>query len=575
MEQTLIDFRTLPFYQERRFIPKDVDLQSPQCVQEICHALLTQDIHSPEDLEKWILARSELEAALDQEAAVLYIRMTCYTDHEDFAKAYKNFIENVAPVVKQAQHDLNVKALQQWALFPFPEQGYSVYQRAVQADVEIFRKENIALSTQVELLSQEYQSICGAMTVHFDGEEMTLPQMNRYLYEPDRQLRERAWKAVAQRRLQEKDRFNDVFQTMLKLRHQKARNAGFKKFTEYQFKAYHRFDYAPQQCKDYHCMVQKIVVPVWEKILLRRKSRMSLDSLRPWDTEVDPYHRPALKPFTEVSQLLEGVARIMGRIHDDFSRAFRMMIEQGLLDLSSRKGKAPGGYQQTLAESRKPFIFMNAVGLDGDVWTLLHEAGHSFHALACAHHELYPYRHAPMEFCEVASMSMELLGGTYLSEFYKDADQQRAHQKHLESIVYVLLWVATVDAFQHWIYEHPDHSPQERSQAWLETHNRFGGYLLDWQGLEPLREILWQRQLHIFEVPFYYIEYAIAQIGALQIWLNFRKDPARTLQAFQSALALGGSKPLPELFRAAGLNFDFTSVTLTPLMEEIERELDL
>ena len=575
MEQAMTDFRKIPLYQKRCFVPEAANLRDRETVRELFQKLLTRPVRSAEERDAWVLARSELEAALDQEAAVLYIRMTCYTDHATYAQDYKTYVEVVAPVIKQANHDLDVRFLSLAEDFPLDVPVYGVYERAVRTDIQLFREENIPLATDIDLLSQEYQTICGALTVVFDGSERTLPQMNRYLQNPDRGLREAAWRATAERRLGEQSRLDGLFDRMVGLRTRQAQNAGFDHFTAYQFQVYHRFDYTPQHCFDYHSAVQEMLVPVWEKILRRRKTALKIDALKPWDTEVDPLGRPALNPFDGVDGLKTGVGNILKKVHPEFYRAFAVMSDGGLLDLASRKGKAPGGYQHTLAESRKPFIFMNAVGLDGDVRTLLHESGHAFHALACAHHDLFAYRHAPMEFCEVASMSMELLGGEFLSEFYDEDDRRRSHERHFQDIVSILLWVATVDAFQHWIYAHPGHTPQERTQAWLATYRRFGGDLLDWEGLESFAAILWQRQMHIFEVPFYYIEYAIAQIGALQIWLNAKKDRRGALEKFQGALALGGSQPLPDLFRAAGLEFDFTAETLAPLISAIEMELGL
>ena len=316
-------------------------------------------------------------------------------------------------------------------------------------------------------------------------------------------------------------------------------------------------------------------MPVCAKINQRRKKVMNLTDLRPWDTQVDPKGRSPLKPFEQVESLITGVVDIFGNLHPDLGKQLKEMADLGLLDLASRKGKAPGGYQNTLAEARKPFIFMNSVGVDDDVRTLLHEGGHAFHAFASAHHPIRDYRHAPMEFCEVASMSMELLGGEYLKTFYNKEDFERSKEEHLEGVVQLLAWVATIDAFQHWIYEHPGHNRTERTQAWVDVYMRFGGSFLDWEGLEEYRESLWHRQLHIFEVPFYYIEYGIAQLGAVQLWLNFKKDPKGTVAKYRAALALGGSRPLPELFAAAGLKFDFSRQTIAPLVEGLAKELKL
>jgi len=575
VDQTITDFRKIPLYQKRYFVPESANLRDADTVLDLFEKLVSWPVRTAEDRDAWVLARSEMEAAMDQEAAVLYIRMTSYTDHEPFARDYQAYVEGISPISRQAKHDLDVKFLALAEDFSLEAPFDGVYEKEVRADVQLFREENIPLATQLELLSQEYQTLCGGLMVFFDGEERTLPQMNRYMQSPDRGLREAAWRAAAERRLSEQSRLDELFDRMAALRGRQARNAGFDSFTPYQFRAYHRFDYTPEHCFDYHQAAQEMLVPLWGKILRRRQNSLKLDVLKPWDLDVDRLGRPALSPFKNVDGLKRGVGNILENIDPEFSRAFKMMSDNGLLDLASRKGKAPGGYQHTLAEARQPFIFMNAVGLDGDVRTLLHESGHAYHALACAHHALYSYRHAPIEFCEVASMSMELLGGEFLSEFYNEEDQRRSHEKHFEDVVWTLLWVATIDSFQHWIYAHPGHTPQERTQAWLKTYCRFGGDLLSWEGLESYAGVLWQRQMHIFEVPFYYIEYAIAQIGALQIWQKARKDRIKTLERFRDALALGGSRPLPELFQAAALEFDFTAGTLAPLIFALEEELGL
>lgn len=570
-----LDFNALPHYQKRHFVPNDFDFYSAEKLVTLFEKLHDRPVESSEQLEQWILDRSELDAALDQAGSVLYIRMTCQTDNPDYAAAYTHFIEKVVPAVKPLEDQLNQKYLALRQQYPLDKKRFEVYDRSIKNDVELFRKENVALQTEVQLLSQEYQTICGAMTVQFQGEERTLPQMSKFLQETDRNLREAAWRATAERRIKERDKLNGLFDKMLKVRHNIALNAGCRNFCEYQFRAYRRFDYTPADCKNYHATVEKIVVPISQKILARRAAQMGLSRLRPWDNQVDPLGQPPLQPFVEVSELVKGVEKIFAAINPELGGQFKDMASHGLLDLASRKGKAPGGYQNTLSEARKPFIFMNAVGVDDDVRTLLHEGGHAFHALACAADPVYPYRHAPMEFCEVASMSMELLANDFLGEFYAPEERIRSIYGHLEDVVQLLAWVATVDAFQHWIYEFPGHTAQEREAQWVKIYERFGGRFLDWSGLEHFEQTLWHRQLHVFEVPFYYIEYGIAQLGALQIWLNSRKDLAKAVEDYRAGLKLGGSRPLPELFKAAGLKFDFSADTIGPLVSALEKELGL
>ncbi|MFW5839830.1 MAG: M3 family oligoendopeptidase [Planctomycetota bacterium] len=565
--------KALEPYQPRTFVPAHADLQDVDTVVGLYRQLHERTIESAEDLEKWIFDRSELGSAIGQTRAILYINMTCQTDDNARAEAYKRFVETVGPKLQTWSDKLDRKFLDAWDSFPLPADRYEVYLRDIRTEVELFREENVELSTQVSLLSQEYQTLSGAMTVEFEGKEQTLPQMSRYLYQTDRELRQRAWQAVADRRLQEKDKLEELFDKMLDLRCRIADNAGCADFIDYQFRNYHRFDYTPGDCEAYHDAVDQTVVPLLKQIFQDRKQTMGLGTLRPWDTAVDPKGRDPLKPFDTVDELISGAKTIFQTIHPDLGAQFSRMAELGLLDLDSRKGKAPGGYQSTLSEARRPFIFANSVGVDGDVRTLLHEGGHAFHALAAAGEPLLSYRHAPMEFCEVASMSMELLGNDHLEVFYDHPQAVRSRREHLQGVVHILAWVATIDAFQMWIYRHPGHSPQQRKDAWLEISDRFSSGVVNYTGLEEAKSFAWHRQLHIFQVPFYYIEYGIAQLGALQLWVRARQDPREALNDYRRALSLGGSKPLPDLFEAAGLKFDFSAETIGPLMHAVQQEL--
>ncbi len=568
-----LDFRQLPSYVQRRFVPQEADLTDLKGVQSLFDRLLDRRIESSQDLENFVLDFSELDAAIDQQGTILYIRMTCQTDDEARSRDYQNFIEKIVPAVKAFEDQFNRKYVSALEKYPLDEVRYGLYTRGIRADLELFVEKNVELQTKVDLLSQKYQSLCGAMTVNFEGKERTLQEMSKYLLEPDRDLRERAWRASSRRRLDDAKKLDNLFDEMLSLRNEIGKNAGFANFRDYMFKSLHRFDYAPEDCRQYHRAVERLVVPVWAGILESRMKQMNLTQLRPWDTAVDPLGRAPLKPFEDVDDLVAGCQKIFNRLDKGLGAQFSGIRKEDLLDLASRKGKAPGGYQSTLNESRKPFIFMNAVGVDHDVRTLLHESGHAFHALACANDPLMDYRHGPMEFNEVASMGMELLADGFLGVFYGREDLIRSRINHLEDIVFTLSWVAAIDAFQHWLYENPKHTAVERKNMWVEIHRRFNGGIVDWSGLEEEHAYLWHRQLHIFEVPFYYIEYGIAQLGALQLWLNSKKDLQKTLTQYQKTLESGGSKTLPELFKAAGLEFDFSEGAVEPLMKEIEKEL--
>lgn len=564
-----------PRYQARKFVPENIDFTNVEQLVEQLNRLLQRPIASADELEQWLLDRSELEACLNEATSVIYIEMTCQTDDPDRAAAYKHVVEKIMPAVKPLDNELDKKYDELRRKFPLDARRYEVYNRAVSTSLKLFRAENVPLQTEESLLSQKYQTIIGGMTVKFEGEERTLPQMQKYLLEPDRETREAAWRATAERRLRDKDELESIFDQMVALRVKIAANAGFENYEQYQFEAYNRFDYTIADCEQYHRAIERHVVPLWERILSRRQQVMKLPQLRPWDTSVDPLNRPPLKPFEKPEELIRGTSRVFHRVDPLLGEQFDAMAAANLLDLSSRKGKAPGGYQTTLTEARKPFIFMNAVGVEQDVRVLLHEGGHAFHSLAAADEPLMAYRHAPMEFCEVASMSMELLGDEFLDEFYNEADLRRSRREHFEGVIHTLPWVATIDAFQQWIYENPRAAGDQRRRAWLECSDRFSGNVIDWSGLDEEKSYAWHRQLHIFEVPFYYIEYGIAQIGALQLWVRAIKEGrAAALAGYRKALSLGGSRPLPELFAAAGLKFDFSESTIAPLMEAVAAELE-
>jgi oligoendopeptidase F len=439
----------------------------------------------------------------------------------------------------------------------------------------LFREANIPRETELAELEQQYQKTIGAMTVFFQGEERTLLRMAPFLEENERALRQTAWEVVAERRLADRAALDDLFDRMTALRVEIAREAEFENFVAYAFRLRERFDYGVPDTIRFHEAVERVVVPLAAELQEERRRALGVQTLRPWDLAVDPLGRPPLRPFPpdDVEALAAGTESIFAGVDGELGRQFAYLRAHGLLDLANRKGKAPGGYQTTLEDDRLPFIFMNAVGLDGDVRTLLHEGGHAFHALASRGEALAAYRESPIEFCEVASMAMELLGARNLDRFYNTTDAKRSYRQLLEGIVLILPWIATVDAFQHWIYNHPGHSRDERCAAWTDLLDRFGGRI-DWTGFQNTKAHSWHRQLHIFLYPFYYIEYGIAQLGALQVWRRALADRAGAVADYRKALGLGGARPLPELFAAAGIRFAFDEETLTPLIEAVRAELE-
>jgi oligoendopeptidase F len=550
----------------RQFVHQGEVLDEWSKIEPYFDDLRDRALTTANELERWLLDYGELIACIEEVGTDRHVKMTCQTDDAERKAAFLDFIENIDPHVKPRCHELNVKYVECPISRDLPRDRYFVLDRSIRAQVEIFKEENVPLETEEAKLRQRYQEISGAQTVHFDGKELTLQQLAPYAERTDRTIRQAAWEAESARRLQDADELEDLFDQLVGLRHRMALNAGFRDYREYAFKSKQRFDYTPQDCEAFHKAVEETVVPLYRKLHEGRREALGVDPLRPWDLLVDIRGRGPLRPFEGVDEFCDKASRVFHRVDTELGRQFDEMRERNYLDLESRKGKAPGGYQATYEESRHPFIFMNAVGVQRDVRTLIHEGGHAFHCFAARHDPLLPYRSSPIEFAEVASMGMELLALDALDEFYQGEDLARSQRQQLEGIIGILPWVATIDAFQHFLYTKPSHSRDDRRDEWLSLHRRFGG-LADYTGQEEALARGWQRQLHLYEVPFYYIEYGIAQLGALQVWHNALSDRRGAVKRYRSALALGGSRPLPELFEAAGAKFDFSTRTIAPVIE--------
>jgi oligoendopeptidase F len=556
-----------------KWLPDKLELKTWEQVEPWYVKLMEMPVQNAQDLESWVIAAGELNAAVGEEGVERYIKMTCQTDDPEREAAYLAYVREIEPKLKPIQNAIRSRYLDAPYRSELPGNRYFVFDRALDNRRALFRDANIPRETKLAELEQQYQKTVGAMTVTFRGDERTLAQMAPVLEETDRTLRQEAWELSAQRRLEDRERLDALFDEMKQLRVEIAEEAGFPDFVEYAFRHRERFDYGIADSVRFQEAVERVVVPLMRTIQEKHQTALGVEALRPWDVAVDHLGRPPLQPFKDVEQLARGTETIFRAVDVELGEQFSFLRSNELLDLANRKGKAPGGYQTTLEDRRLPFIFMNAVGLDSDVRTLLHEGGHAFHTLACRGEPLSAYRESPLEFCEVASMTMELLGARQLDPFYNQADADRSNHKLLEGIVLILPWIATVDAFQHWIYTHPEHTRKERNAAWSALLDRFGG-IVDWSGLEQARDHSWHRQLHIFLYPFYYIEYGIAQLGALQIWQRSLNDRAAAVADYKKALALGGSRPLPELFAAAGIRFDFSDGVIKSLMDTIGCELE-
>lgn len=565
---------TIPTRAPRQFLPNDFVVTDWAALQPFFELLKNREINSTEDLKHWLSDRSELESLLEEDMGWRYIRMTCDTTDAARTEAFQFFVSEIEPNIAPYSNDLDKKLND----CPFAAELTSVaYQnllRNVKKDIEIFREENIPLQTQIQTEQQRYGAISGAMSVMLDGQEFTLQQAAVRLQETDRELREKVYKTIQNRRLENRDELNELYTQLIGLRHEMAQNAGFVNFRDYMFKAMGRFDYTPADCFAFHEAVAQEIVPVLNDLAQDRKNTLKVSELRPWDLAVDEHGRAPLKPFESGEELLETTIEAFTRIDPYLGECLAIMKAMGHLDLVSRKGKAPGGYNYPLDEIGVPFIFMNATSTLRDLVTLLHEGGHAVHSFLTRDLPLQFFKHTPSEVAELASMSMELISMEQWHLFFKNPeDLRRAKLEHLEQIIETLPWVATIDKLQHWIYENPTHSLEERNAAWNRIYDEFSASVVDWSGLEQYKNNVWQKQLHLFEVPFYYIEYAIAQLGAVAVWKNYKENPQRGLEGYLNALRLGYSAPMKQIYEAAYIKFDFSREYIKELMDFVKAEI--
>ena len=553
------------------FVPKDLDGSSWESIEPSMNDLRDRKLSCSNCLETFISDRSSLSEVISEARARLYIDMTCHTDDEEIQKSWMQFVENVQPKLSEYSDILNRRLVEHEALDELPER-FDILVKGIKTDIAIFREENIPLSTRATKLVTEYNEICGAQMVEFDGEQKTFAQMAIYFENTDRKIREDAWKAVSERRFEDNERVSEIYDELIQIRHKMATNAGFEGFQQYMFASMHRFDYSIEDCLEFHESIETVCQPLRHRTDGERMRDLGVDSLRPWDMGVDVKGRPPLQPFNDVQEMVDGCSRIFHNMSEELGNYFDQLDANDCLDLDSRKGKAPGGYQYYLQKSRLPFIFMNAAGTQRNIETMIHEAGHAFHSFYSGHLDLIHERDSPIEFAEVASMSMELLTHPHWEEFYDNKDADRARRKHLEDIISFMPWMATIDAFQHWVYANPNHSREERAEKWLELGERFGPKV-DMTGFEDIHKVSWQRQGHLFGVPFYYVEYGIAQLGALQMWKYHRRDTQDALDRYKAGLSLGYTRGLTELFQASGLELSFSESYVGELIGEIDEAL--
>lgn len=543
--------------QDRNFVSNDFKLTDWDSIRPYFETLLEMPVERASDLAQLIADLDELGAIVDEDVAWRYIRMTCDTQNEAHAQSYQFFVQEIAPQLAEVGDKLNRKVATSPYWNSLDMDKYKNYYRQLQTEIKLFRAENIPLFTEEQTLTHTYSGIMGKMTITHEDKILTLQQAAKLLENRDRSLREQIWRKVAERRLQDAERLDELFDKLVAIRHQIAQNAGFESYTDYKYAALGRFDYTRQDCLSFHQAIAECVTPYLAKLTEERKARLGLDSIRPWDTAVDIFGETALTPFEGGAELVQKSINVLSQLKPELGDMVGLMRELGYLDVESRIGKAPGGYNYPLAESGVPFIFMNAANAQSDVTTMLHEAGHAVHSFVTRPISFKALRRTPAEVAEVASMSMELLTLDFYPEFYPDpTDCKRAQKEQILRSLTAFPWIATVDAFQHWIYDNPQHSSAERKAKWNELYLGFQGTEMDWTGLEHIRQNLWHRQLHIFELPFYYIEYAFAQLAAIAIWRNYKQNPTQALNDYLQALSLGYTRTIPELYAAAGISFD-------------------
>ena len=537
--------------------------------------LLSQDIDKT-NINTWMKYWSDFSELIGEVGTDVYVATTVDTTDEDAKNRFNTFLEDVSENASSQNQILRKKLLESGCV---PD-NFEIPLRSIKSDVELFCEDNLSLMTNDSKLSKEYDAIIGAQTVEWENKEITITQLGPVLLETNRLRREKAWRLASQRRLKDRSKINEVWKKILQVRIDIAKNADHDNYRSWRWEYLNRFDYTPEDCLNFHSAIEKVVMPFVKKLIKKRKDELGLDILKPWDLSVDSLNRAPLKPFKNAAELEEKCHNIFNAVDSELGNHFQIMREEKLLDLANRKGKAPGGYCTEYYHRRVPFIFMNAVGTHSDVQTMLHEGGHAFHVFESNKLPYSAQRDVGMEFAEVASMSMELLSAPYLTKeyggFYEEDEAKRARIEHLEKTIMFLPYMAVVDAFQHWVYTNPEKAmvPNNCDIKWTELWNRFQVYDdLDSSEFEDVIATGWHNKLHLFHVPFYYVEYGMAQLGAIQVWGNALENQKEAVRQYRQALSLGGNATLPDLFEAAGAKFEFGEDMLQYAIDLVETNL--
>ena len=563
----------IPIRQKRKFVSENLVIDSWGKIKSLFDNLVEREISNANELEKWMLDRSELEAVLEEDMAWRYIKMNIDTTDKKLGERFSFWIKEIAPKTAPYSHKLNLKLVESPFLKDLEREKYRIYLRSVNKKIEIFHEENIPLFTTMEQKQQEYGAISAKMSIEVNGEKLTMQKAAQLLKSTDRVKREDVYNKINTRRLQDEKALDDLFDELIALRQQIAKNAGFDNYRDYMFAAMGRFDYTPKDCFSFHDAIAQEIVPIINSFEQKRKDILGYTSYKPWDTAVDVDGLAPLKPFEGGTQLTDLSVECFNRLKPYFGECLSTMKAMKHLDLESKNGKAPGGFMYPLYEIGVPFIYMNAVGSQRDLVTMVHEGGHAVHSFLSRDLAMTEFKSTPSEVAELASMAMELLSMDHWDVFYKNADDlKRAKLEQLEKALETLPWVASIDKFQHWIYTNK-HTAQQRKEKWLEISAKLGNQIIDWEGNENVHANLWQRQLHLYEVPFYYIEYGMAQLGAIAMWRSYKELGENGLDNYMEALKLGYTKSISEIYETAGIKFDFSAQYVKELSDFIKEEL--
>ena len=564
---------TIPSRPKRKFVSDNLVIDSWEKIKLFFDNLIERKIESVIDLEQWMLDRSELENILEEDMAWRYIKMNIDTTDKKLSERFHFWIQEIEPKTAPYDNKLNLKLVKNPFLKKLDKEKYRIYLRNVKQKIEIFRQRNIPLFTKMKAKEQEYGSISAKMSIEVDGRKLTIQQASQLLKDTDRNKREKIFIKISARRLQDEKALDDLYDELINLRQKIAKNADFDNYRDYMFAAMGRFDYTPKDCFSFHDAITKHIVPIITSFEQKRKDKLGYRSYKPWDTQVDIDSLAPLKPFKGGNELTDLSIECFNRLRPYFGKCLATMKAMKHLDLESKNGKAPGGFMYPLYEIGVPFIYMNAVGSQRDLVTMVHEGGHAVHSFLSRDLSLTEFKSTPSEVAEFASMSMELLSIDHWNVFYTDEEElKRAKLEQLEKVLGTLPWVASIDKFQHWIYT-TEHTAKQRKEKWLEISAELGNQIIDWKGHEDAHTNLWQKQLHLYEVPFYYIEYGMAQLGAIAMWRAYKKLGEKGLDNYLEALKLGYTKTISEIYETAGIKFNFSAKYVKELADFIKEEL--